>query len=205
MRHPKEQTGGFTYADYCSWPDDERWELIDGVAWNMSPAPGRSHQSILGKLFRLVADITDATTCETYIAPFDVRLPDEATAGIERTGSSSAPSDETTTTVVQPDIAVFCRPEVLDDAGAHGAPDLVVEILSPSTSYKDQTHKLALYERHRVQEYWVVNGDARWVMVYRIGADKRYGKPDYYRAGPDREVIPSDVLGDAGIAVDSFL
>ena len=205
MSHPKEQTGGFTYADYCSWPEDERWELIDGVAWSMSPAPGRSHQDILLGLARLIANITDATTCETYIAPFDVRLVDDATVGTERTGSSSAPSDEITTTVVQPDIAFFCRPEVLDDAGAHGAPELVVEILSPSTSYKDQTHKLALYERHRVQEYWIVNGDARWVMVYRIGSDNHYGKPDYYRAGPDREVIPSDVLGGAGIAVDSFL
>lgn len=184
------------------------------MAWNMSPAPARSHQHILGKLFRIIAGITDSSSCDTYIAPFDVRLPDEPAAvadraeradRADRAGPTSGASDETTTTVVQPDISVFCNTELLDEAGAHGAPDLIVEILSPSTSYKDQTHKLALYERHRVREYWIVNGEARWVMVYRIGADKQYRKPDYYRAGQDGEVILSDVLAGAGIPVDSFL
>lgn len=208
MALPKEQAGGFTYADYRTWPEDERWELIDGVAWNMSPAPARSHQRILLDLARIIADITDSGSCDTYIAPFDVRLPDEPAAVADRADRAqptSGASDETTTTVVQPDISVFCNTELLDEAGAHGAPDLIVEILSPSTSYKDQTHKLALYERHRVREYWIVNGEARWVMVYRIGADKQYRKPDYYRAGQDGEVIFSDVLAGAGIPVDSFL
>ena len=209
MGLPKEQAGGFTYADYRTWPEDERWELIEGVAWNMSPAPTRSHQRILLNLVRLIADITDSGLCETYLAPFDVRLPDDPAESADRadrgTRPDDEPSDEAITTVVQPDISVFCRPDVLDDAGARAAPDLVVEILSPSTSYKDQTHKLALYERHGVREYWIVNGEARWVMVYRIGEDNRYGKPDYYRARQELEVITSAVLGGAGIPVDSFL
>jgi Uma2 family endonuclease len=202
MGLPKEQTGGFTYADYLTWPEDERWELIDGVAWNMSSVPckltARSHQRILGKLYRLIADITDSGPCETYLAPFDVRLREDS-------ADKTITADETITTVVQPDISVFCSPDVLDEAGARGAPDMVVEILSPSTSYKDQTHKLALYERHGVREYWIVNGEARWVMVYRMGSDNRYGKPDYYRAGQEGEVIASTVLGGAGIPVNSFL
>ncbi|MDA3951274.1 MAG: Uma2 family endonuclease [Spirochaeta sp.] len=191
MAPPKEQSGGYTYGDYKTWTDDERWELIDGVAWNMSPAPSPGHQSILGSLCRKIADITDRTGCTTFVAPFDVRLPD-----------NPAQSEDDTPTVVQPDISVFCDPSRLDDKGAHAAPDLVVEILSPSTGYKDQIHKLALYERHGVREYWVVNGDAGWVMVYRLESDRRYGKPDYYRRD---ESIRSDVLEGAEIAAVSFL
>lgn len=199
MGLPKEQTGGFTYADYLTWPEGERWELIDGVAWNMSPAPTRSHQRILGALYRTIAGIIDTGPCEVYLAPFDVRLPDVPTR------DNAEPEDDSVTTVVQPDISVFCNPAVLDERGAHGAPDLAVEILSPSTSYKDQTHKLRLYERCGVREFWIVNGDAGWVMVYRLGADNRYAKPDYYRAGDDQEVIVSAVLGGAEISLDGFL
>lgn len=192
MALPQAQTGGYTYADYLQWPEGERWELIDGVAWDMSPAPRRSHQQILGLLFRLIADRTDDSPCETYVAPFDVRLPDHPEGG----------ADEAVSTVVQPDISVFCDSARLDDRGALGAPTLVVEILSPSTSYKDQTDKLALYERHGVREYWIVNGDARWVMVYRLGADGRYGKPDYYRTD---EAVTSEVLSGDPIRVAAFL
>ncbi|TVR52460.1 MAG: Uma2 family endonuclease [Spirochaetaceae bacterium] len=191
MALPKEQTGGYTYGDYRTWSDDERWELIDGVAWSMSPAPTPDHQSILLRLTRQIANITDRTGCATFVAPLDVRLSEK-----------SAQSEDETPTVVQPDISVFCDPSRLDEKGAHAAPDLVVEILSPSTGYKDQTTKLALYERHAVREYWVVNGDAGWVMVYRLGAERRYGKPDYYRRD---EAVRSDVLGGAEIATCSFL
>jgi Uma2 family endonuclease len=79
---------------------------------------------------------------------------------------------------------------------------LVVEILSPSSSYKDQTTKLALYERHGVREYWVANGDAGWVMVYRLETYGRYGKPDYYRRD---ESVRSEVLGGSKIPTNSFL
>jgi Uma2 family endonuclease len=191
MALPKEQAGGYTYGDYREWPADERWELLDGIAWNMSPAPSPDHQTILGALFRKIADITDRTGCTTFPAPLDVRLPDDAHQ-----------SAEETTTVVQPDISVFCDPSKLDEKGAHAAPDLVVEILSPSTGYKDQTEKLALYERHGVREYWVVNGDAGWVMLYRLQPDRRYGKPDYYRRD---ESVHSEVLGGEEIAAAAFL
>lgn len=191
MALPKEKDGGYTYADYRTWPDDERWELIDGVAWNMSPAPSRQHQITLLALLRVIAAITDRTGCTTIPAPFDVRLADNASQS-----QNDAP------TVVQPDISVFCDPAALDDAGAHAAPDLVVEILSPSTGYKDQTDKLALYQRHGVREYWIVNGDAGWVMVYRRQDSATFAKPDYYRRD---ESIRSDVLGGEEIAAASFL
>jgi Uma2 family endonuclease len=103
--------------------------------------------------------------------------------------------------VVQPDIVVYCRPERLDERGAVGAPDLAVEILSESTGYKDQTAKLALYERHAVREYWIVNVDAGHVMVYRLDAAGRYGKPDYYLRD---ESVLSKVLDGAEIPVAGF-
>ncbi|MFW5743083.1 MAG: Uma2 family endonuclease [Spirochaetota bacterium] len=189
MADPKQKPGRFTYADYLTWTDDEeRWELIDGVAYDMSPAPGRRHQWILGQLFRAIADITDRQGYETYVAPFDVRLAEPGAA------------DDEVTTVVQPDVSVYCGGDKLDDRGAHDAPDLVVEILSPSTSYKDQTHKLARYERAGVREYWIVNGEAAWVMVYRLQADGRYAKPDYYEGG---EPIESGVLDGTVEAPDA--
>ena len=185
---PKKLNQKFTYKDYLLWSDDERRELVDGVAYDMSPAPGRSHQSILGRMFRIISDIIDKGRCETYVAPFDVRFSDK--------------EDEEITTVVQPDISVFCNPELLDDRGAHGAPDLVVEILSPATSYKDQTVKLALYECYKVKEFWIVNGDVPNVMVYRLGRDGKFEKPDYYRIDED---VYSKVLQDARVPVSSFL
>ena len=186
----------FTYKDYLLWSEDERWELIYGEACDMSPAPVRRHQAILLSLARIISDITDKGQCETYIAPFDIRLT-EITESVE-----DYASDESITTVVQPDISVFCNPDLLDERGAHGAPDLIVEILSPSTSYKDQTVKLALYERYKVKEYWIVNGDVPNVMVYRLGRDSKFEKPDYYRIEED---VYSKVLRDARVPVLSFL
>ncbi|MEA1911277.1 MAG: Uma2 family endonuclease [Spirochaetota bacterium] len=193
---PQKLNREFTYKDYLSWTNDkERWELIDGVAYDMSPAPTRNHQNILGKLFRLISDITDKGKCETYVAPFDIRLS-------EVPELDSSPEDEDVSTVVQPDISVFCNPELLDGRGAHGSPDLVIEILSPSTGYKDQTTKLALYERFHVKEYWLVNGDVPSVMVYRLGLDGVFGKPDYYRID---EKVHSKVLGGVDISLSLFV
>jgi Uma2 family endonuclease len=191
MGAPKRNAEPYTYADYLAWPAEERWELIDGVAYDMSPAPDREHQQILLDLARLIAELTDEGPCETYIAPFDIALPEHLEA-----------TDEETTTVVQPDLSVFCRPELLDEHGAKGPPDVAIEILSESTAYKDQTVKLALYERHGVREYWIVNADAPYVMVYRLAPDGGYAKPDYYRS---EERIRSDVLGGAEIPVAGFV
>ena len=167
MPHPRpnQHNERLTYGDYLHWPDDERWELIDGVAYDMSPAPSRRHQDFVVELVRQTANHLRDSACSTYVAPFDVRLPraDEA--------------DEQVDTVVQPDVAVICDPSKLDDKGCRGAPDWIVEVLSPSTARKDQREKRDLYERHGVREYWLLHPIDDMLMIYRIGPDG-YGKPD---------------------------
>lgn len=146
----------FTYGEYVLWQGDERWELIDGEAYLMSPAPLRIHQKVLLELARQAADHLEDQVCEAYIAPFDVRFPrsDEADKDID--------------TVLQPDLVVICDPEKLDDAGARGAPDWVVEILSPSTTSRDRVAKRRVYERHGVREYWVIDPKTRDVIVFEL-------------------------------------
>ncbi len=157
--------GRFTYGDYRRWPEEARWELIDGEVWDMSPAPTRSHQQIVVELITQIHGFLRGKPCEVYAAPFDVRLPraDEA--------------DDQVDTVVQPDIAVICDPTKLDDFGCRGAPDWVVEVLSKGTAQKDHGVKRDLYERHGVQEYWLVHPTDRVLTIYRL-ADGAYGKPD---------------------------
>lgn len=158
------QQGGFTYGDYCRWPDDERWELIDGEAYAMA-APGLTHQTVVGELFRQIANHLVGKPCRPFVAPFDVRLP----RGNE--------ADDDVTTVVQPDISVVCDPAKLDERGCRGAPDWVIEVLSPSTAAKDQIQKLTTYERAGVREVWLVHPTDHVVIVYTLSADGCYGKP----------------------------
>ena len=148
MSEAIKTTEKYTYADYLTWPDEERWELINGHAYDMSAAPSRRHQDVLGRLFRLIADFFDGRACRVYIAPFDVRL------------SEDYSDDHLIENVVQPDLSVFCNDDRLDDKGAVGAPDLAVEILSPSTSTKDLKTKLLLYQKFGVREYWIVDPEA---------------------------------------------
>jgi Uma2 family endonuclease len=169
----------YTYGDYLTWDDNERWELIDGVPYNMSPAPSRRHQRIATELTRQFATFLLNKSCQVYAAPFDVRLP-EANENV---------SD--ISTVVQPDIAVICDADKLDDAGCSGAPDLIVEITSPSTSRKDHKEKFFRYERAGVREYWLVDPDATTVTVFTLGTDTRYGRPDVFS---DDETITVGVL-----------
>lgn len=164
MAQAAYQSSRFTYADYCTWPEEERWELIDGEPYAMSPAPARIHQDIVVELARQIGNHLQGNPCRVYVAPFDIRLPDHNEA------------DEAVTTLVQPDIAVICDPAKLDDKGCRGAPDWIIEILSPTTAAKDQIQKRALYERHGVSEYWLVHPTDRILFLYRSGADG-YDKP----------------------------
>jgi Uma2 family endonuclease len=158
----------FTYGDYLKWDDDERWELIDGVAYNMTPAPSRFHQQVSGELlFQLISHLRN-TSCKVYAAPFDVRLPE----GDE--------SDETTRTVVQPDISVICDPTKLDDKGCKGSPDLIVEILSPATARKDAKEKFLRYERAGVREYWIADPVGKIITVYLLSDAGLFGRPTVY-------------------------
>ena len=140
----------YTYADYASWDDDVRCELIDGEIVVMD-APSFDHQRVLRDLFRPIANFLDGKKCEVFIAPFDVCL-----FGL---------GDEDTT-VVQPDILVICDDSILDNKRCNGAPDFVVEILSPSTANHDKQRKLNKYMDAGVREYWIVDPDSKSITVH---------------------------------------
>jgi Uma2 family endonuclease len=157
----------YTYADYRQWPEDQRWELIDGVAYGMT-APARLHQDIVFELGRQIGNYLQGKTCKGYVAPFDIRLPHDNE------------TDDSITTTVQPDISVICDLSKLDKLGCRGAPDWIVEVLSPSTALKDMNSKRSLYEQHGVQEYWIIHPEDRWIMVYLLNAQATYGKPQVF-------------------------
>lgn len=146
MAQPKPVTHPrFTYGDYVRWDDGQRWELLEGEARLMSPAPSRLHQRVLFRLGGQVERFLEGHACEGFLAPFDVRLP----VGEE--------ADEAIETVLQPDLLVVCDPSKLDERGCRGAPDWVVEILSPSTQGDDLVRKRRLYEQHGVRELWILD------------------------------------------------
>ena len=159
----------FTYGDYRKWPDEERWELIDGQAFSMCAAPSLRHQGMVGWLSGELRDFLKGKTCRLYISPVDVLLP------------KPGQGDDETDTVVEPDIVVVCDPKKLTSAFIRGAPDLVVEILSPRTSKRDMKEKFELYERSGVREYWVVEPKAAWLHRYVLrivesSSEGRYGE-----------------------------
>ena len=139
----------YTYADYCLWDDEKRWELIDGVPYAMS-APNRRHQKISSQLNRLIGNYLVGKPCDVYAAPFDVRLN----------------ADKRDDIVVQPDLLVVCDKSKLDDKGCIGAPDMVIEILSPSTMMLDKNLKFNKYLLSGVQEYWIIDPDSDTVSTH---------------------------------------
>ena len=149
MPLPKEEQR-YTYADYCAWDDGERWELIDGAAYAMSPAPSRAHQGVSGNLYGQFYNFLKGKPCKVYAAPFDVRLN----------------ADGYDDTVVQPDLVIVCDRSKLDDKGCSGAPDMVIEILSPSTSSRDMVLKFNTYQRAGIREYWIVDPDSKMVSAH---------------------------------------
>ena len=165
----KKQEEQWTYGDYLGWPDEERWELIDGVAYDMSPAPSTNHQDAFRELFTEFSIYLRGKTCKVFLAPFDVILPE------------NNEKKEDCQTVVQPDIFVICDRTKLDTKKCKGAPDLAIEILSPSTTRKDMTVKFALYERVGVKEYWIVHPLDKTVLVYKLDGNK-YARAEMYSA-----------------------
>ena len=143
----------YTFADVLTWPDDERAEIINGEPVMMAP-PTTAHQLISGEIFRQLANYLEGKKCRAIPAPFAVRL-------FEKDGE--APED--IGTVVEPDISIVCDTSKLDKHGCKGAPDMVVEILSPSTQRHDRLVKLSLYQRAGVREYWIVNPEDQTVQV----------------------------------------
>ncbi|WP_373515741.1 Uma2 family endonuclease [Persicitalea sp.] len=147
--------GTYSYADYLKWQFEERVELIKGKLFKMSPAPSRRHQEISSILQGKIFNFLDIKTCKIYPAPFDVRL-------APRRGEKT----DKIYTVVQPDLCVFCGKANLDDRGAIGAPDWVIEILSPGNSRIEVKNKFGVYEENGVKEYWLVDPAYETIMVY---------------------------------------
>ncbi|MEL6534298.1 MAG: Uma2 family endonuclease [Bacteroidota bacterium] len=180
----------YTYADYLRWNFEEQVELIRGKLFPMTPAPARRHQTISTNLTRFfVGYIKPNDPCKFFHPPFDVRLPQ---LGLE--------ADDEVVNVVQPDLCIVCDPSKLDDRGCLGPPDLIVEILSPSTSHKDLNDKYDLYEEAGVKEYWVVFPGENVVQVYTLDGTDKYGAPQNFA---QTQTIPVGIFqGDLVVHLD---
>ena len=147
----------YTYADYLSWRFKERVELFRGWVKKMSPAPNRRHQEITNRINVGVFNYLAEKKCKAYTAPFDVLL--------SRKGAD---------TVVQPDVCVICDLSKLTDQGCTGAPELIVEVLSPGNSSREKKDKFDLYQENGVLEYWLVSPMEETVFVYDLNKAGRY-------------------------------
>lgn len=183
MPLPEKDKGKiFTYEDYLNWSGMQRIELINGYVYLMAP-PSRLHQKVSGAIYVQFFNYLKDKDCEVYYAPFGVRFPTE-----------NDRSDKEIKNVVEPDIVVVCDKTKLDDEGCKGAPDLIVEITSPSSARKDKIEKFNLYERHGVKEYWIVEPESKIVSVFTLQENKRYGRPDMYSVGDKIKVSIFDDL-----------
>lgn len=187
-----DPNGTYTYADYLLWQFTERVELLRGRIMKMS-APSRKHQGILTNLTISLGNALAKTTCKLYVAPFDVRLT-----------RFSHLKNQDVTNVVQPDLCVICDPAKLDKRGCIGAPDLIVEILSPGNSRIEMRDKFDLYQENGVLEYWVVNPTECVIQVWKLNEQVFYiGLPPTVEGDilktpiiPNLEVIVTDVFMD---------
>jgi len=176
--------GTYTYADYLKWTFDERLEIIKGKIFPMS-APARVHQRISMKLTYEIQKYLEGKQCEAYSAPFDVRL-----TPLKRNKSDKVH------TVVQPDLCVICDLDKLDEKGCVGAPDLIIEILSPGNIRKEMREKYDVYEENGVKEYWLVEPQDKCVFVYVLN---EVGKYIGLQPVTDEDILTSTVFTDLQI------
>jgi len=179
---------GYTYADYLKWKIEERIELFRGRILKLA-APNTSHQTVSGNLFLLIANHLYRKPCKVFAAPFDVRLP-----------VHNQKKDDEVTTVVQPDLCVICDPQKIDARGCCGAPDLVVEILSPGNSKTEVQLKFEVYQQAGVKEYWIVNPVEQNLIIYTLTNSKYIGSKPYAPG----ETIGSAVLTELTIPVEQI-
>lgn len=155
-----DPNGTYTYADYLLWQFEERVELLRGKIRQMA-APSVKHQRISIRFSRLLANALWQTPCQVFAAPFDVRL-------------TRTRENKQATTVVQPDLCVICDLSKLDDRGCNGAPDLIIEILSPGNSRTEMKDKFELYQEAGVLEYWVVSLIEKTIQVWTLDEQGQY-------------------------------
>ena len=167
MTFPAEKASQlFSWNEYKEWPENERWQIIDGQAYCMAAAPNIRHQKITGNLYVSICEKLKGKPCTTFIAPTDVVFDDY--------------------NIVQPDVLVVCNKSRITDANIQGAPDLVIEVISPSNSFMDKKQKLELYERFGVPEYLLVDPVGDLVERYRL-VEGKYGRADIF---PWHEELP---------------
>ena len=168
MSLPKENKV-YTYEDYLSWSEDERVEIINGVPY-LQAAPSRIHQEVLSELHRQIANYLVDKECKVYPAPFHVVLD----------LGESVVDDSEKVNVLEPDLTIICDLSKLDDRGCKGNPDMVIEIISPSTARKDKVEKFNKYEQAGIKEYWIVEPTEKIVSVFTLQKNQRFGRPDMY-------------------------
>lgn len=147
----------YSYADYLKWTFEDRLELIKGKIFKMTPAPNLYHQDISAVISNEIFNYLKGKPCKVYTAPFDVRLP-------RKTDNAN----EKIYTVVQPDICVVCDLSKLDKRGCIGAPDIVIEILSPGNNQKELRNKYEVYEESGVSEYWIISPQDETFLKYTL-------------------------------------
>lgn len=187
MSDVARRTAHYTYRDYATWPDEERWELIDGVAYNMTLAPSTMHQTVVTNLSGILFALLRNHSCRLFVSPIDVLLP----LGEE--------VDDDVDSTVQPDIVVVCRPDIIGPKHIRGTPDWIIEVLSPTTAQKDEGIKRDRYQRAGVAEYWLVHPTDRIVMRYRLLPDNTYGLPEIF-GDDDRIDLPIAQGGEIALA-----
>jgi Uma2 family endonuclease len=179
VSEPFTEYGKYSYADYLTWQMDEMVEIIKGKVFKQAAAaPRRIHQEVTLKIARKLADYLDQKPCKIFVAPFDVRLP------------VKSKRNEDIFTVVQPDICVVCDRSKLDDAGCIGAPDLIIEILSPGSNRKELKYKYEVYEESGVKEYWVIQPTEQTLLIYTLTKGKYV---------PSKLFSPGDIVSSACI------
>jgi Uma2 family endonuclease len=187
-----DPNGVYSYADYLTWKFEETVELIKGKIFRMA-APARRHQAISRELNGLFYIHFQNNPCEFYAAPFDVRLYNKR---------KSLKANKDIFTVIQPDICIVCDNEKLDDKGCLGAPDLIVEILSPGNSKKEMVNKYELYEENSVLEYWVISPESEMLTQFILNENGKYAPPQYFFSD---DVMNAHIFPDLSIDLGKVL
>ncbi|MFC3414576.1 Uma2 family endonuclease [Algoriphagus hitonicola] len=189
VKEPDIEYGRYSYADYLTWQFKEVVELIKGRRFKKAAAaPKRIHQQVSLKLSTKFYNYLEGQKCQVYDAPFDVRFPIKSR------------EDDKIHDVVQPDICVICDPEKLDERGCIGAPDLIVEILSPGNSKTELKHKFSLYESQGVREYWVIHPENQDLLIYTL----EHGKYIPSRLLTTGDLVESAVIKGFALDLEEF-
>ena len=180
-------SGTYTYADYLKWEFDERLELIRGKIFKMSPGPNTSHQQVAGVVYNSLYNFLKQKSCRVFVAPYDIRFP------------RRSKDDKEITTVLQPDICVVCDRAKIDERGGIGAPDIVIEILSPGNNKKELKNKYEVYEEAGVLEYWILHPIEKTFLRYMLDKNKKFQLSDFLTLGDN---VTTSVLPGFSLSLD---